>query len=125
MALAPSPNRTAGIASMTIDGVTYAIASGLEWQIADYTSEPLVGQSGYQGTKDMVKLGVIKAKLRDTAGQSVTVLVQKRSATVIAETANGKVIVGNNMVRSGDPPSVNTEDGTFDIEFTGPSVTEN
>lgn len=124
MALTPSPNRLAGVATMSIDGVTYMVAGGAEYQVSDFSVETLEGQSGVDGTKEMPKAGMIKAKLRDGGQVSMTALAAKRSSAVVLQMANGKVAVGTGMWRSGEVPSVNTEDGTFDIEFAGNDVTD-
>jgi hypothetical protein len=124
MALAPSPNRLAGVATMSIAGSLYMIAGGLEWRVSDYNVETLKGQDGIHGTKEMPEEGMIKAKLRDSGQISVAALSALRNAPVVVQTATGKIISGSNMWRSGDPPSVSTEDGTFDIEFSGADVTE-
>jgi hypothetical protein len=34
------------------------------------------------------------------------------------------MVIGRNMTRVGEAPTVNTEEATFDIEFEGASVTE-
>lgn len=124
MALAPSPNRLAGVATMSIDGATYMVVSGAEYQVSDYTVETLKGQDGVHGTKEMAAEGKIKAKLRDSGQISMTALAAKRAAAVVLQLANGKTATGNNMWRTGDPPSVNTEDGSFDIEFSGFDVSD-
>ena len=119
-----SPNAIAGVATLTIDGATYSVVGDLEYQVSDYNVETLAGQSGVDGTKEMPMAGKIKAKLRDTGAVSMVAMAAKRSSSVVGQLANGKIVQGTNMWRSGEPPSVNTEDATFDIEFSGNSVSD-
>jgi len=117
-------SRLAGIISFTIDGDTWAVVGPLEYVATDVEVTTLKGQSGVEGYSEMPCEGTISAKLRDRGDEAVASLSAKRNATLVAVAANGKTIYGSGMWRTGTPPKVNTQDGTFDIEFAGPSVTE-
>ncbi|MDR3513783.1 MAG: phage tail tube protein [Caulobacteraceae bacterium] len=119
------PNRLAGQATLSVAGQTYMIVGELTYRVNDFTVETLKGQDGIHGTKEMAQTGMIKAKLRDSGSISVSSLAAMRDVNVVAQLANGKVVSGNDMWRVGEPPEVNTEDGTFDIEWEGLTVSEN
>jgi hypothetical protein len=68
--------------------------------------------------------GKISWKGRDSSAVLIGALNNAVNATVVLAIANGKVIIGRNMWRAGEPVEVNTEDASFSIEFEGPDVTE-
>lgn len=81
----------------------------------------------------MARLDRAAARLLHTTADAVdltavtalqTTTCPKRNATLVAVAANGETIHGSSLWRTHTPPKVNTQDGTFDIEFAGPSVTE-
>jgi hypothetical protein len=121
---ASSNNRTAGVAVLQIDGSTYPVIGELTYRCAEMTVTTLKGQSGIHGTQEMPQTGMIKAKVRDTGDFSTAQLNALRNASVVGQLANGKVVSGSPMWRSGEPVEVNTEDGSFEITFEGQSVTE-
>jgi hypothetical protein len=114
----------AGVAILQIDGATYMIIGELTYRVSDFTVETLKGQDGIHGTKEMAQTGMIKAKLRDNGSQPVATLAADRNSTVVGQLANGKGVSGSGMWRVGEPPEVNTEDASFEIQFEGPTVTE-
>ncbi|MBV8970914.1 MAG: phage tail tube protein [Sphingomonadaceae bacterium] len=115
----------AGTAFVTIDGKSYSIVGEGTYRVSSETRESLLGQDGYHGYKAMPAAGKISWKGRDSSGVSVAAIAAASNATVTLELANGKTIIGRNMVRVGDPIEVNTEDATFTVDFEGPEVTEN
>ena len=117
-------NRTAGTCYVAVDGRSYAIAGAGSYKTASPTRESLMGQDGYHGYKEMPAAGKINWTGRDSGGVSVGDLADLANVTVTLELANGKIVIGRNMSRVGEAPTVNTEEGTFEIEFEGPSVTE-
>lgn len=116
--------RLAGIISFTIDGDTWDVVGPLEYRPTDVTVETMKGQSRVEGFSEMPMEGMISAKLRDRGDTAVQALSALRNSTLIANAANGKSVYGAGMWRVGEPPSVNTQDGTFDITFNSDSVTE-
>jgi len=119
------PNRLAGVASVTINGRAHSISGEGSYRPSGNARTPLVGQDGYHGYSEMPRPGKISWKGRDSGAISVSELSDAVDATVVLSLANGKTIIGRNMVRVGDEAiTVNTEDGTFEIEFDGPDVKE-
>jgi hypothetical protein len=117
-------NRIAGVASVTIDGKSHSIAGSGTYVLSSASREPLIGQDGYHGYKEMPAVGKISWQGRDSGAVSIGTLGNAVDATVVLSLANGKTIIGRNMTRTGDPLTVNTEDATFEVEFTGPDVME-
>lgn len=117
-------NDLAGVAYVAINGRSYALAGAGSYRVSSPTRETLMGQDGYHGAKAMPMPGKISWTGRDMGNVSMSDLADADDVTVTLELANGKMVVGRNMTRVGEPPTVNTEEATFDIEFEGPSVTE-
>jgi len=119
-------SRLAGTAYVTIDGKSYNITGEGNYTVSGTKREALVGQDGWHGYSEMPMPGKISWKGRDSGALSISDLSKAANVTVVLVLANGKTIVGRNMVRIGEGPiEVNTEDGTFSVEFQGPEVTEN
>lgn len=116
----------AGYLSATIDGQSYNVAGEGTYRVsAGGKRESAMGQDGYHGFTQMPIAGKISFKGRDTAAVSISALSSFAGGTIVLALANGKTIIGRNMVRIGDAPiEVNTEDGTFPVDFEGPEVTE-
>ena len=119
------PNRLAGVMYVTVDGRPYQVSGEGTYQVSGSKREPLVGQDGWHGYSETPQPGMMKWKGRDGNQVLIGALNEASNVTGVEQLANGKTIIGRNMVRMGDPIAVNTEDGTFDLEFTGPDVTEN
>lgn len=120
-----NPNLLAGTCYVTIDGVTYRIVGEGTYRPNGPKRETLTGQDGPHGYSEMGTTGAMSWKGRDGNDVSIAALNATTNATVVFQLANGKVIIGSAMWRVGDPISVNTEDGSFSIDFEGRSVTEN
>lgn len=120
-----SPNRLAGTMYATIDGKQHMVTGEGSYTVASAARETLKGQSGIHGFSEMPAAGKMSWKGRDGADQSIAALNDAVDATIVFELANGKIIIGRNMWRAGDPITVNTEDATFEAEFEGADVTEN
>lgn len=116
------PNRLAGTASVTIDGQSYTIVGDGTYRLSSVHRETLKGQSGVEGYSEMAEEGKISWKGRDGYNVDIAALNAATNATVVLSPANGKSIIGRNMWRTGDPIEINTEDGSFTIEFDGPDV---
>lgn len=119
------PNRIAGFAFVTIDGRSYSIAGEGAYRVSTAKRETLTGQDGVHGYSEMPNAGKISWKGRDSGSLSMTVLADITDATVVLQLANGKVVTARNAWRTGEPPEVNSEDGTFTVEFESADVTEN
>ncbi len=117
-------NRLAGVCYITADGRSFAVAGAGSYTPASPARETLMGQDGYHGYKEMPAAGKMSWTGRDSGGVKVGELADLTNVTVTFELANGKMVIGRNMSRVGEAPTVNTEEGTFDIAFEGPSVRE-
>ena len=115
----------AGTAYVTIDGKSYTIAGEGSYMPSSVSREALIGQDGWHGYSEKPQAGKISWKGRDSGSLSIKQLNEASDATVVLVLINGKTVIGRNMVRTGEPIAVNTEDATFDVEFQGPDVTEN
>ncbi len=118
------PNRLAGTASVTIDGRAYSISGEGTYRPSTSKRETLQGQDGIHGYSEMPQPGKISWKGRDGGGLSIATLNEASNVTVVLVLANGKVVVGRNMWRCGEPIEVNSEDATFSVEFESADVSE-
>jgi hypothetical protein len=116
-------NRVAGFAVITIDGTAYALAGDLGYRVSGSKRDVIGGQdSGFHGYQEMPQPGMITFKGRDTGGLSQVDIEGITNSTVQCQLANGKQVIGRNMVRTGDVQKVGTEDATYEFELTGPDV---
>jgi hypothetical protein len=115
--------RLAGLASITIDGDTWDVASDLEYSTSTAARETMKGQSRVEGFSEMPQQGYMSMKLRDRADETVYSLNQKTSATIIAQLANGKTVYAYGAWQTGEI-GVNTQDATFTIRFESAEVVE-
>ncbi|HZU64972.1 MAG TPA: phage tail tube protein [Novosphingobium sp.] len=115
----------AGTLSITVDGVTYAVAGQGTYLVSSTTRETLTGQDAVHGYSEKPAAGHIAWQGRDSGAVSMATLNSANGVTVVASLINGKVIIAQNAWRDGEPAEVNTEDGTFSIRFASASVTEN
>jgi hypothetical protein len=118
------PNRLAGVAYITINGVSYSISGECTYRPSGSKRETLTGQDGPHGYSEIPQPGKIGIKGRDSNHVVIAALNESTNVTVVLELANGKTVIGRNMWRVGDPIEVNTEDATFPVEFEGPDVKE-
>ena len=123
--MATTANALAGTCYVTAGGVTYDIVGEGNYQCSSVVREALQGQNGFQGFSEKQVGGMMSWKGRNSSAVSIAALNNLVNASVVFELINGKVIVGQGMFRNGDPIKVDTEDGSFDIELFGPTVTEN
>lgn len=122
--MADNTNRLAGTATVTADGVSYAVVGDFSYRVAKFTRETLKGMDGVHGFKETPQAGMIGVTLRDTGGLTVADLNDMTDVTVIAQLANGKVIVGRNMWTV-DDQEVKSDDATVPVKWEGPDVSEN
>ena len=121
--MADITNRLAGIAYIAADGATFLLSGNLSYRVARVERATLIGQDRVHGYSEKPLPGMINATIRDSGGLSVASLSQMTNVTITCELANGKTIVGRNMWLI-ESPTVNTEDGTMDVKWEGPSVEE-
>lgn len=118
-------NRLAGFLSLTIDGRSYSVSGAGTYRLSANKRETLTGQDGVHGYSEMPQPGKIAWNGRDGNGTLIKTINDATDVTLVMSLANGKIIVGRNMWRTGDPIEVNTEDATFAVEFEGEDVSEN
>lgn len=118
-----NPNRLAGTASLTVDGVNYLLVGDFEYNPSKVTRETLNGMDGVHGFSEKPRPGSISGTLRDTGGLTVADLNAMDNVTVVAELANGKTVIGRNMWTVEDQTAKST-DATIEVHWEGPAVTE-
>jgi hypothetical protein len=117
--------RLAGTMSATIDGKSYLVVGEGTYRVSGAKRETLMGQDGYHGYSESPVAGMMSWNGRDGSDVAIAALSNAANATVVFNLANGKTIMGRNMVRTGDGPiEVKTEDATFPVQFEGPDVSE-
>lgn len=121
--MADTTNRLAGIAYVTVDGVSYMLAGDLAYQVSKISRETLVGQDRVHGYAEKPVPGHISASIRDAGGLSVAAFNAMTNVSVICELANGKTITGRNMWTV-DAQEVKTGEATFEVKWEGFSVEE-
>lgn len=115
--------RLAGVASLTINGDSWDVASELEYSPSTVQRETLKGQSRVEGYSEMPMQGYISASLRDRADATVFSLNGLTNATIVAQLANGKTVYGTALWQTGEI-GVRTQEASFSIRFEGDSVVE-
>lgn len=116
-------NLLAGTAQVSVDGQTYQLEGGLKYSPSKVKREALTGPDGFHGWKETPVPGSITMSLRDAGDLTVESFNSMRNATIVAQLANGKTVVGRNM-GAVDTQEVETEDAKFEVKFEGPSVSE-
>jgi len=119
-----APNYIAGQASVTIDGQSYLLVGEFTYRVSDFSVETLLGSDGVHGAKAKPAAGMIKMKLRDDGSVSISALSGKTASSIVCQLANGKIVVGTNMWRVGEPVEVESEEATFEIQFEGADVSD-
>jgi len=116
-------NRLAGTASVTVSGKNYMLVGELSYDPTTVKRESLVGQDAVHGFKETPKTGKISGTFRDSGDLTVADINGMVNETVVASLANGKTIIGRNMWTA-ESQEVKTAEGTFEVVWEGPSVTE-
>lgn len=111
----------AGIAYLTVSGRRLRVVSGAKYTVSKPMRESLIGQDGYHGTKNKPIAGKISALVRDDGSLSMNVVTNWEDETVLLELANGKSVIGRQMAQVGEV-EVDTEEGTYQLNFEGPDV---
>jgi hypothetical protein len=115
--------RLAGIAYLSVDGVTHMLAGELAYNVSSVSRETLTGQDRVHGYSEKPHAGFISATLRDSSGLTVADFNAMTNVSVTCELANGKLVVGRNMWTV-EAQEVNTMEGTFSVRWDGMSVEE-
>lgn len=124
--MANNSNRLAGVANISVDGVTYLLSGELSYSPADIERKSLIGQDQVHGYSEIPRAPFIAGTLRDSSGLTVKDFNAMSNATIHLELANGKTVTGRNMWTV-DAQEVKTQESTFEVRFEGfsGSVTEN
>lgn len=120
--MADNTNRVAGVATITVDGESFALRGEFAYRVATVDRSTIAGQDGIHGYKEMPTAGQISAQFTDTGRLDVAAINAMTNVTVIAELANGKTVIGRNMWTTGTQ-DVKTVDSTLDTIWEGPDVT--
>ena len=121
--MADITKRLAGIAKFTISGTQYQLVGDLQYTTSTRERETLMGMDGYHGYSEKNIPGFMSMKVRDSSAINTAVFNDMVDVPVTAETANGKSVSGDGMVCM-KAVDVNTMDGTFELRFEGPDVSE-
>lgn len=121
--MADTTNRLAGVANISVDGVSYLLQGELTWSPSVVTRESLVGQDQVHGYKEMPIAPFISGTLRDTNNLTVQDFNNMTNVTLSLTLANGKQVVGRNMWCV-NVQEVKSMEATFEVRFEGGSVTE-
>lgn len=117
------PGELAGTSYLYVDGVEYAVVSGVGYQVNTSVKETLMGQGGVHGFSRKPVAPYIKATVRDSRGTRVQDFEEMEDVSVSLELASGKRVSGNGMWCV-NAVEVNSDDATFELRFEGPDVRE-
>ncbi len=118
-----SKNLLAGTASVVANGVNYMLVGDLSYDPSTVKRETKSGQDGVHGFSEMPKAGKISGTFRDSGSLTVADFNAMTDTTVVLSLANGKTVIGRNMWTI-DAQEVKTAEGTFEVSWEGPIVTE-
>jgi hypothetical protein len=121
--MATNGNNLAGTAAITSNGRNFRLAASAKYSVNTVKRETLTGMDGVHGFKETPVPGWISATLRDAGDLTVADFEAMVDETVVLELANGKTVTGNG-VWTVDAQEVDAAEGTFDVKWEGPSVTE-
>lgn len=116
-------SRLAGVIALTLDGEAWSVVGDAEYGPSLVTRETLKGQSGVDGYSEMPNAPFFSANLRISASQPIASLNAKINSTLVAQLANGCTLFGFPLWQVGEL-SVNTQEGTVNCRFEGPSLIE-
>lgn len=117
-------NRLAGLAYVTVDGITIMVAGQFKYRPSKMERTTLSGMDSVHGYKEKPVAGFISCQVRDSGGISVSDFNGQTSVNIIAELANGKTIIGRSLWTV-NTQEVDSEEAIFDVRWEGADVTEN
>jgi hypothetical protein len=123
--MADNTNRIAGLAYISVDGVTYLLSGDLTYSPGSVKRESLTGQDQVHGYSEMPRAPFISGTFRDAGSLTVADFNSMTNVTLSLELANGKQVTGRGMWTV-DAQEVKTQEGTFEVKWEGMvgSVTE-
>ncbi len=121
--MAGAQRRLAGTAYVSVDGATYPLVGDIEWTVSDVTRESLLGLDGFHGFAERPAITHIQGTFRDVGDYEIARFRDMINVTVVVELANGKTIIGANMITT-EAVVVNSVDATSRVRWEGPEVIE-
>jgi tail tube protein len=118
-----TPERLAGTATWSVDGVQYSVVGDVEWSPSIVERESLVGMDGYHGYSEKPVAAFMQVTGRDRGGVKASAYGAMVGVTVVFRLANGKTVVGPSMVLV-QKVDVNSVDATVRLRFEGDQVLE-
>lgn len=112
-------NRIAGVAFLSVDGVTYPLEGALTYTPTKRTRETKTGQDTVHGYGEMPTPGKIGGSIRDSGGLTVGDFNDMTNVTIVLQLANGKTVTGRNMWTV-DAQEVDTVEAKFEVKWEGP-----
>lgn len=113
----------AGTATVTLDGVSISVGGTFRYRIGRKNRETLTGMSGIHGFKETYVPPYIEMTVRDNGALNLDEIAEYTNITVVAELANGKTIMGQNMWIV-NTQELDSQEATFTARFEGQEVTE-
>lgn len=120
--MASTQGAIGGYATLTIDGEVWN-AKDIKFTVNGFKRETVVAQTAVAGFTKMPTQGSISATLIDRKDKSISEIMGKEKATIIARFVTGKVVTGSQMWLV-EQPELNTQEGTFEVKFEGDDVVE-
>ncbi|MBE0150945.1 phage tail protein [Serratia fonticola] len=117
-------NLLAGTAYVTVNGITTMVAGQFKYSPSKVARTTLKGMDYVHGYKETPNAPFISFQGRDSGGTSIIGFNNQTDVTIVAELANGKTIIGENMWTV-NVQEVDSEEAVFDVRWEGFSVTEN
>jgi hypothetical protein len=111
-------NRLAGLATITVDGISYLLSGELEWSVDAVTRKTLNGMDQVHGFSEEPLAPFISGTLRDNNNLKVADFNAMGNANITLALANGKKVTGSKMWCV-SANSVKSTDATFSVRFEG------
>lgn len=118
------PSRIAGIASFYVDGQAVTTKGSLKYQPTSTKREPIMAMDGsLAGYAETGEAPFMSVTMLDMGSFRVADLFDNTNIQIVATLANKKVVTGHSMTIM-EAIEVSNDDATFEVKFTGLSVTE-
>lgn len=108
-------SRIAGIISFAIDGSNYDVTN-VEIEPTTVTREAKYGQTGFAGTKEMYRAGMLKATIYDSGGITVSDFNAMTDNSIQVGLANGGAFIVTNAYTV-EAQNLNTMEGEFEVTW--------
>lgn len=114
----PTTNRLAGLANLSIGGVTYLLQGEFKYSPGIVDRETLIGMDQVHGYKETPRAPFIEGRLRDANSVVVAAFNALTGVNISVTLANGKTITGSNMWTT-KAQEVDSMEALFDVRFEG------